>query len=82
MVDRSSGAPDSGRTVPNALPITLNRVSAGRVTQALQRDLIDASPFDAYICGHPEMCESVATLLLAKGIPENRIFRDDFYPAV
>jgi len=82
LVDRSSGAQDSGRIVPNLSPTTPSRVSAGRVTQALQRDLIDASPFDAYICGHPEMCESVATLLLAKGIPENRIFRDDFYPAV
>jgi hypothetical protein len=27
------------------------------------------------------MCESVSTLLLAKGIPENRIFRDDFFAA-
>ncbi len=53
----------------------------GRVTQVLQREIADASPCDAYICGRPEMCESVATLLLAKGIPENRIFRDDFYPA-
>lgn len=53
----------------------------GRVTQALQREITDASPYDAYICGQPEMCESVATLLLAKGIPEDRIFRDDFFPA-
>jgi len=27
------------------------------------------------------MCESVALLLLAKGISESRIFRDDFFPA-
>jgi NAD(P)H-flavin reductase/ferredoxin len=81
-VDRSPVAADRGRAAPNASPIRLSRVSAGRVTQALQRDIADASPFDAYICGHPDMCESVATLLLAKGIPENRIFRDDFYPAV
>jgi NAD(P)H-flavin reductase/ferredoxin len=53
----------------------------GRVTQALQREITDASPYDAYICGQPEMCESVATLLMAKGIPEDRIFRDDFFPA-
>jgi NAD(P)H-flavin reductase/ferredoxin len=78
----SSTTADRSRPVPNPSPITLSRISAGRVTQALQRDIADASPFDAYICGHPEMCESVATLLLAKGIPENRIFRDDFYPAV
>ena len=53
----------------------------GRVTQILQREILDASPYDAYICGQPVMCESVSTLLLAKGIPENRIFRDDFFAA-
>lgn len=53
----------------------------GRVTQAVQREIIDANPYDAYICGRPEMCEAVSTLLLAKGIPEDRIFRDDFFPA-
>ncbi len=53
--------------------------AVGRVTQILQREILDASPYDAYICGQPEMCESVSTLLLAKGIPENRIFRDDFF---
>jgi NAD(P)H-flavin reductase/ferredoxin len=55
--------------------------AVGRVTQVLQREVLDASPYDAYICGQPEMCESVSTLLLAKGIPENRIFRDDFFAA-
>jgi NAD(P)H-flavin reductase/ferredoxin len=53
----------------------------GRVTQLLQREILDASPYDAFICGQPEMCESVATLLLAKGIPEASIFRDDFFAA-
>jgi NAD(P)H-flavin reductase/ferredoxin len=53
----------------------------GRVTQFLQREILDASPYDAYICGQPDMCESVSALLLAKGIPENRIFRDDFFAA-
>lgn len=74
--------PERSRAVPNPSPATLSQVSVGRVTQALQRDITDASPYDAYICGQPDMCESVATLLLAKGIPEDRIFRDDFYPAV
>jgi NAD(P)H-flavin reductase/ferredoxin len=53
----------------------------GRITQAIQREVSDASPCDAYICGRPEMCESVALLLLAKGIAESRIFRDDFFAA-
>jgi propane monooxygenase reductase component len=55
--------------------------AVGRVTKVLQRKILDANPYDAYICGQPEMCESVSTLLLAKGIPENRIFRDDFFAA-
>lgn len=55
--------------------------ACGRVTQIVQRDIIDASPYDAYICGRPEMCEAVSTLLLAKGIPDHRIFRDDFFAA-
>jgi len=54
---------------------------SGRITHAIQREVSDASPYDAYICGRPEMCESVALLLLAKGISESRIFRDDFFPA-
>ncbi len=57
------------------------RGAQGRVTQLAQREVIDASPYDAYICGRPEMCEAVSMLLLAKGIPEERIFRDDFFPA-
>ena len=55
--------------------------AVGRVTQVLQREILDANPYDAYICGQPEMCESVSALLMAKGIPENRIFRDDFFAA-
>lgn len=57
------------------------RGAQGRVTQLVQREVIDAHPYDAYVCGRPEMCEAASTLLLAKGIPEDRIFRDDFYPA-
>lgn len=53
----------------------------GRVTRIIQREVIDAHPYDAYVCGRPEMCEAVSALLLAKGIPEERIFRDDFFPA-
>jgi NAD(P)H-flavin reductase len=65
-------APVAGAEWPGAV---------GRVTQVMQREILDASPYDAYICGQPEMCESVSTLLLAKRVPENRIFRDDFFAA-
>lgn len=53
----------------------------GRVTSVLQREVADASPYDAYLCGNPAMCDSVALLLEAKGIQEGHIFFDRFYPA-
>jgi NAD(P)H-flavin reductase/ferredoxin len=53
----------------------------GRVTTVVQRQVDDASAFDAYLCGKPEMCDSIALLLEAKGIPDGHIFFDRFYPA-
>lgn len=54
----------------------------GRVTNAIQRNLHDASPFDAYLCGNPPMCDSASMLLEAKGLREGRIFFDRFFAAV
>jgi NAD(P)H-flavin reductase/ferredoxin len=54
----------------------------GRVTQAVQRAVGDATGLDAYLCGKPEMCESVQRLLEAKGLEEGRTFSDPFYPAL
>lgn len=54
----------------------------GRVTQALQSELQDASSLAAYICGSPEMCDTVGSLLEAKGIPESELFYDKFHAAV
>ena len=42
----------------------------------------DATGLDAYLCGKPEMCESVQRLLEAKGLEEGRTFSDPFYPAL
>lgn len=53
----------------------------GRVTQAIQREIADASPYDAYLCGAPEMCDAVGRLLEAKGIDEASLFFDRFFPA-
>ncbi len=53
----------------------------GRVTQAIQREVPDASPYDAYLCGAPEMCDAVGRLLEAKGIDEGHLFFDRFHPA-
>jgi NAD(P)H-flavin reductase len=53
--------------------------ATGRVTTLLQHSIRDASPYDAYLCGAPEMCDAAELLLSAKGINEGRIFADRFY---
>jgi propane monooxygenase reductase subunit len=53
-----------------------------RVTTAVLRAIDDGSPYDAYVCGNPDMCDAVTTLLEAKGTPEDSIFTDKFFPAV
>lgn len=53
-----------------------------RVTTAVQRRITDGSPYDAYLCGKPEMCDAVTALLEAKGTPEQTIFSDKFFPAL
>jgi NAD(P)H-flavin reductase len=53
----------------------------GTVTQAIQRQVDNAQPFDAYLCGAPPMCDAVGRLLLAKGLPENQLFFDRFFAA-
>ncbi len=55
---------------------------ASRVTQAIQREVSDASPYDAYLCGAPEMCDAIGRLLEAKGIGEANLFFDRFHPAL
>jgi ferredoxin-NADP reductase len=52
------------------------------IAQVIQRELADASPFDAYICGPPPMCDSVSVILAAKGLPEGHAFLDRFFSAV
>jgi propane monooxygenase reductase component len=54
----------------------------GRVTNALQRRIHDASPYDVHLCGNPPMCDTASILLEAKGVREGRILFDRFYPAV
>ncbi|MEM6107495.1 2Fe-2S iron-sulfur cluster-binding protein [Mycobacterium sp. 050272] len=53
-----------------------------RVTAHVQRRIGDGAPYDAYVCGKPEMCDAVIALLEAKGTPEETIFSDKFFPAV
>jgi len=54
----------------------------GMIAQVIQRDLSDASPFDAYICGPPPMCDTVSVILAAKGLAEEHAFLDRFFSAV
>lgn len=54
----------------------------GRVQSLVQRELDDGAECEAYLCGAPEMCDSVALLLEAKGLDEDRIYFDRFYSAV
>lgn len=56
--------------------------ATGRVTTALQRAVADGAPYDAYLCGKPEMCDTITMLLEAKGTSEDAIFTDKFFPAV
>lgn len=53
-----------------------------RVTRVIAEGIKDASAYDAYLCGAPEMCDAVGRLLEAKGLPEGRIHADRFYPAI
>lgn len=55
--------------------------TVGTVTQAIQREVEDAQALDAYLCGAPAMCDTVARLLLAKGMPEDQLFFDRFFAA-
>ncbi|MBI2964569.1 MAG: 2Fe-2S iron-sulfur cluster binding domain-containing protein [Deltaproteobacteria bacterium] len=56
--------------------------AVGLIAQVIQRELADASPFDAYVCGPPPMCDTVSLILAAKGLPDGRAFLDRFYSAV
>lgn len=53
----------------------------GRVTQVVQHEVTDASGLEAYLCGMPAMCDTVALLLEAKGVREGAIRFDRFFPA-
>jgi NAD(P)H-flavin reductase len=56
---------------------------AGRRLAGLVRriggDVADASDYDAYVAGAPGLCDAVASLLMAKGLPQRRMFAERFY---
>ncbi|MBU2838124.1 CDP-6-deoxy-delta-3,4-glucoseen reductase [Acidithiobacillus thiooxidans] len=50
----------------------------GYVTEQVIKDFPDASAFDAYICGHPDMVFSLSAALAQAGLDSEHIFADAF----
>jgi Na+-transporting NADH:ubiquinone oxidoreductase subunit F len=50
----------------------------GLVTQAVQKDLKNASEYEAYLCGSPGMVDASIKVLKELGISEEHIFYDKF----
>jgi Na+-transporting NADH:ubiquinone oxidoreductase subunit F len=50
----------------------------GLVTEAVQRDLKDASECEAYLCGSPGMIDAAIKVLIELGMGEESIFYDKF----
>ena len=52
----------------------------GRITRTIQGDVTEYE-LDAYLCGKPEMCDTIGLLLEAKGVRSSCIFFDKFFAA-
>jgi Na+-transporting NADH:ubiquinone oxidoreductase subunit F len=50
----------------------------GLVTQAIDRNVADASRAEGYLCGSPAMIDAVVELLKGKGLPAERAYFDKF----
>ena len=50
----------------------------GLITDVVERLEDDLAEVDAYVCGPPPMVEAAIALLIAKGVPESRIYFDKF----
>jgi propane monooxygenase reductase subunit len=50
----------------------------GLITDVVERLEPDFDAVDAYICGPPPMVEAAQGLLIARGVPESRIYYDKF----
>src|SRR3954452_17914397 len=51
---------------------------SGLITAVVERCEPDLDDVDAYVCGPPPMVEAAQGLLMAKGVPESRIYFDKF----
>jgi Na+-transporting NADH:ubiquinone oxidoreductase subunit F len=50
----------------------------GLVTEAVKRDLQNASEYEVYLCGSPGMIDAAIKVLKEKGMTEDKIFYDKF----
>lgn len=50
----------------------------GRVTDMLEKYVLDGDNKEAYLCGSPVMIDAVAEILVKKGIPEELVMFDKF----
>jgi propane monooxygenase reductase subunit len=50
----------------------------GLITDVVERHEEGFDAVDAYVCGPPPMVEAAQALLIAKGVPESRIYYDKF----
>ena len=50
----------------------------GLVTEAVQRNLKNASEYEAYLCGSPGMIDAAIKILIELGTKEENIFFDKF----
>jgi propane monooxygenase reductase component len=50
----------------------------GLITDVVKRHESDLAATDSYVCGPPPMVEAAQALLMAKGVPESRIYFDKF----
>ena len=50
----------------------------GLITDVVERREDGFDAVDAYVCGPPPMVEAAQALLIAKGVPESRIYFDKF----
>lgn len=60
-------------------PAEVSNARYGSITRVIASDISEASAYDAYLCGAPDMCDTVGELLELKGIPANRVYTDAFY---
>jgi propane monooxygenase reductase component len=72
-----AGALPSFRYVP-ALSHAEWDGEVGMITDVVERLEEDLKDVDAYVCGPPPMVEAAQGLLIAKGVPESRIYFDKF----